>query len=255
MTIFSLRFAALQRHSSPWTLHSPGQKSYRSFDISVTCANLLQEKFNFVRKKLNFEVKPFTLPTIMSLDINQLLYAYTSGIFPMAQDGDIYWYDPDPRAILPLDNFHIPRSLQRTIKQGHFDIRIDHDFNAVIRACSDRPSTWISDEFIAAYNRLHQLGFAHTVETWHDGELVGGLYGVAIHGLFAGESMFSRERDASKVALVHLVRRMRARGLTLLDVQFQTDHLRRFGTIEIPREQYHLQLANALQQKATFGGE
>ena len=180
-----------------------------------------------------------------------LLNAYCQGIFPMAgPDGRVYWYDPDPRAILPLDGFHLPRSLAKVVQRGLFGIRVNSDFTAVIQACAEpgkgREESWISPEIIAAYTGLHQLGFAHSVECWQDGRLVGGLYGVAVRGLFAGESMFSRERDASKVALVHLVERLRRGGFQLLDLQFMTDHLRRFGAVEISRRKYRRRLREAL---------
>lgn len=182
-----------------------------------------------------------------------LISAYMQGIFPMGHaDGSIYWYDPDPRAIIPLDTFHTPRSLQRTIRKGVFEIRVDSDFRGVMRACSERDTTWITDEFIDAYERLHLLDLAHTVEAWQEGQLVGGLYGVAIRGLFAGESMFSRVKDASKVALVHLIERLKAGGYTLLDTQFVTPHLARFGATEISREEYKTRLAQALNVEATF---
>ena len=194
---------------------------------------------------------------VLSPDL--LLSAYCQGVFPMAHpNGDIYWYDPDPRTILPLDDgFHISRSLARVVRQEKFEIRIDHDFTAVMRACaeprSDSDETWINEELIYAYARLHELGFAHSVECWQNGRLVGGLYGVAIRGLFAGESMFSRERDSSKVALVHLVRRLRERGFQLLDTQFMTEHLRKFGAIEIPAHNYKVRLAYALTIDTKFG--
>ncbi len=172
------------------------------------------------------------------------------------EDGAIYWYDPDPRAIIPLENFHVPRSLARTIRRGQFEVRVDTAFRAVMEACAEstpgREVTWISQEFITAYSELHALGFAHSVECWRAGELVGGLYGVSLGGLFAGESMFSRATDASKVALVHLVERLRRGGFVLLDTQFMTDHLRRFGAIEIPREEYQARLAHALKCRARF---
>jgi leucyl/phenylalanyl-tRNA--protein transferase len=187
----------------------------------------------------------------MKLTPHLLLNAYSQGIFPMAdKDDTIYWYDPDPRAVIPLDTFHVPRSLARTIRQGQFEIRVDSAFRAVMEACAEpasgREVTWINSEIVAAYGELHALGFAHSVETWLGGELVGGLYGVALGGLFAGESMFSRVRDSSKVALVYLVERLRRGGFCLLDTQFMTDHLRRFGTIEIPREEYQARLTHAL---------
>lgn len=187
----------------------------------------------------------------MKLTPHLLLNAYSQGIFPMADDdGTIYWYDPDPRAIIPLDSFHIPRSLARTVRQGGFEIRFDTAFWAVMQACAEpgpsREKTWISQEILLAYTELHQLGFAHSVETWIDNRLVGGLYGVSLGGLFAGESMFSRVTDASKIALVYLVERLRQRGFALLDTQFMTEHLRRFGTVEISRTEYKTRLAHAL---------
>jgi leucyl/phenylalanyl-tRNA--protein transferase len=191
------------------------------------------------------------------VDIGLLLNAYSQGIFPMAdEDGSIYWYDPDPRAILPLDDFHIPRSLARRLRQGGFDVRVDTAFRDVITACAasapGRETSWISPEFIEAYCELHKLGFAHSVETWIDGELAGGLYGVTLQGLFAGESMFSRVTDSSKIALVHLVERLRQGGFCLLDVQFMTPHLKRFGAIEILRIEYKVRLAQALTVEARF---
>jgi leucyl/phenylalanyl-tRNA--protein transferase len=186
-----------------------------------------------------------------------LLNAYSQGIFPMADhDGAIYWYDPDPRAILPLDDFHVPRRLARTMRQGQFDIKVDTAFEAVMRACAEpaagRETSWINDEIIRVYTELFQSGFAHSVESWQAGNLVGGLYGVSLRGLFAGESMFSRETDASKVALVHLVERLRLGGFSLLDTQFTTAHLTRFGVIEIPRDEYKLRLAEAMLVDASF---
>jgi leucyl/phenylalanyl-tRNA---protein transferase len=184
-----------------------------------------------------------------------VLSAYMQGIFPMAHDdGDIYWYDPNPRAIFPLDEFHVPRRLAQRIRQGTFEIRVDTRYRAVMEGCANpqRGGTWISDELLEVYVKLHELGFAHSVECWQGGQLVGGLYGVAVKGLFAGESMFSRATDASKVALVHLVERLRAGGYTLLDTQFTTPHLERFGVMEIPRQQYKTRLQEALQVDANF---
>lgn len=187
------------------------------------------------------------------LDAVTLLNAYCQGIFPMDHDGEIYWYAPDPRAILPLDNFHLPRSLARTVKQKKYEVRIDTAFADVMRACArsapGREDTWISEEFVEVYSQLHEAGFAHSVESWQDGRLVGGLYGVAINSFFAGESMFSQARDASKVALVALVNYLRQRRFLLLDVQFTTPHLERFGVIEIPRTAYEKRLERALQAK------
>jgi len=172
------------------------------------------------------------------------------------EDGRIYWYDPDPRAIIPLDRFHVSRSLRRTIRQQLFDIRIDTAFTAVMEACAapapGREETWISEEIIQADTWLHKLGFAHSVEAWRGGELVGGLYGIAIGGFFAGESMFSLERDSSKVALAFLVARLNERGFQLLDTQFMTDHLRSLGAIEIPALVYKQWLGQALLSSATF---
>ena len=187
-----------------------------------------------------------------------LIAAYCQGIFPMADDdGQIYWYDPNPRAIIPLDTFHVPRRLARTLRHGGFEVRVNTSFRAVMEACAEpapgRPTTWIAPVMIDAYAELHALGFAHSVETWRKGRMVGGLYGVAIRGLFAGESMFSRERDASKVALVHLVERLRRGGFVLLDTQFVVGgHMLQFGTIEIPRDEYKRQLAQALLVPAIF---
>ncbi len=186
-----------------------------------------------------------------------LLSAYSQGWFPMAhEDGELYWHEPDPRTILPLDAFHISRSLVRMLKKGAFEIRRDTAFTAVIRACAapapGREETWINDDILEGYENLHRLGYAHSIESWRDGQLVGGLYGVALRGLFAGESMFSHETDASKVALVHLVQHLRARGFQLLDVQYMTPHLRRFGAVEISAAAYQRLLAKALAVDANF---
>ncbi|CAN5871987.1 leucyl/phenylalanyl-tRNA--protein transferase [soil metagenome] len=193
----------------------------------------------------------------MQLTPRLLFAAYSQGAFPMGHDdGEIYWYDPDPRCILPLDTFHVPRSLAQRIRQGGFEIRIDTAFRQVMLACAEpapgREQTWITAEILAAYCQFHELGFAHSVETWVDGQLVGGLYGVAIGGLFAGESMFSHRQDASKLALVYLVERLRAQGFVLHDTQFMTEHLRRFGAIEIPRTEYQRRLQLALQIDASL---
>ncbi len=194
----------------------------------------------------------------MQLTPRLLLSAYCEGIFPMAhEDGQIYWYDPDPRTILPLDTFHVPRRLQRLVKQAVFTVKVNTAFTAVMQACAapapNRETTWMSPEIIEAHTRLHHLGFAHSVECWQNGRLVGGLYGVAVQGLFAGESMFSLVPDSSKVALVHLVMRLRQGGFQLLDAQFMTDHLRQFGATEIPAADYKQQLACALSVSAHFG--
>ena len=194
----------------------------------------------------------------MELTPEVLLSGYMEGIFPMAHDdGRIYWYAPNPRAILPLDGLHVSQSLRRVIHRGLFDVRFDTAFDAVITACAapapGREQTWISAEIRSAYNELHRLGFAHSVESWVGEELAGGLYGVSIRGFFAGESMFSRRRDASKVSLYYLVQRLRARGFRLLDVQFLPPHLIRMGAVEIPRRLYLSQLRQALAVATSFG--
>ncbi len=188
-----------------------------------------------------------------------LLRAYAVGLFPMAEGADsdaIYWFDPEHRGILPLEAVHVPRRLRRTLRQGKFEIRIDHNVRAVIEACAEttpeRGGTWINRAVVEAYSALARQNSAHSVEAWHDNRLVGGLYGVALGGAFFGESMFSRERDASKVALVHLVARLRAGGFSLLDTQFVTDHLARFGAIEVSRAAYRARLLEALQRDADF---
>jgi len=198
----------------------------------------------------------FTLGLVAALTFEMLLSAYCNGIFPMAVNkrGDIRWFDPDPRAIIPIDeHFHIPHGLKRTLKKKPYEIVIDQDFEGVMEACSTaHGETWISKGIIRSYCELHERGFAHSVEARLDGELVGGLYGVHIRGAFFGESMFHRVTDASKVALVHLVERLRAGGFLLLDTQWTTPHLEQFGACEIPRDDYLKQLAQALQREATF---
>jgi len=185
-----------------------------------------------------------------------LLAAYASGWFPMAVDaGEIRWYSPDPRGILPLETFRVSRRLSRLMRQGRFEIRVDHDFTAVINACADRPDddgSWIDEEIVQSYCALHRHGFAHSVETWQGGALVGGLYGVALGGAFFGESMFHRVTDASKVALTALVERLRLGGFVLLDTQWVTDHLARFGAIEVPRQRYLALLESAMRVRAQF---
>lgn len=182
-----------------------------------------------------------------------IVHAYRRGLFPMADDaGEIGWYSPDPRAVFPLGAFKIPKSLAKTVRAGKFEIRIDGDFEAVMRACGAREETWISEEIVRAYTALHRLGLAHSVEAWQGGALVGGLYGVALGGAFMGESMFSRATDASKVCLVHLVERLKGRGYTLLDSQFPTEHLMRFGQALIPRREYLRQLEAALRLPCRF---
>src|SRR5690554_1672140 len=194
--------------------------------------------------------------------VQLLLSAYAQGIFPMAQpeeDGEIYWYAPDPRAILPLDGLKVSRRLAQTVRSGKFDVRVNTAFEEVMRECAApreiEAETWISQGLMEVYIDLHRLGFARSVEAWMDDTLVGGLYGVSIGGFFAGESMFFRERDASKVCLVHLVERMRARGFTLLDVQFTTAHLRSLGVVEVSRAEYEALVADAISLERDFGGD
>jgi leucyl/phenylalanyl-tRNA---protein transferase len=190
---------------------------------------------------------------------DMLLAAYSRGIFPMADDdGALGWYEPTVRAVIPLDGgFHVPGRLARTVRSARFELRVDSAFDEVIRACAaaapGRETTWISEEIVQAYGELYHLGIAHSVESWRDGRLVGGLYGVAIGGLFAGESMFHTERDASKVALVHLVERLRRGGFTLLDSQYIAGpHMLQFGTVEISRAEYHRRLRAALKVPASW---
>ena len=188
-----------------------------------------------------------------------LLDAYRHGIFPWPitdVDAPVAWWSPDPRAVIELDRFHVPRRLQRTYRNGRFELTCDRDFAGVIHGCATAAGrvgeTWLTPTMIRAYIRLHKLGHAHSVEAWQDGRLVGGTYGLAIAGLFAGESMFHRARDASKAALVHLVDHLRTRGYTLLDIQQLTPHTARFGAIEIRRAEYLARLAKALTLKVTF---
>jgi leucyl/phenylalanyl-tRNA--protein transferase len=191
-----------------------------------------------------------------------LLRAYAVGLFPMAEHRDdptLYWIDPEKRGILPLRGFHIPRRLRRTVRRNVFEIRCDSAFEQVIRACAapgpKRDESWINDEIVALYTDLFELGRAHSVEAWLDGELVGGLYGVSLGAAFFGESMFSTANDASKVALVHLVARLRKGGYKLLDTQFVTEHLSQFGVVEIPRGGYRQKLSDALDVSAAFPAE
>ncbi len=189
-----------------------------------------------------------------SLSPELVLLAYRAGYFPMADSrhGKIRWYTSDPRAIIPLDRFHVPRSLRQVLKKQPFSTTFDAAFPEVIRACADRVETWISDEVIEVYTALHRRGDAHSVEAWRGPDLAGGLYGVVIGGAFFGESMFSRQSNASKVALVALVRHLRNRGFRLLDSQFMNEHMRQFGTVEIPRARYSMLVAEATGARASF---
>jgi leucyl/phenylalanyl-tRNA--protein transferase len=188
-----------------------------------------------------------------------LLKAYAVGIFPMAEAADdpgLYWIEPEVRGVIPLERFHVPRRLKRTIAAGPYRVHIDRDFEAVVDGCAgatpDRPKTWINARIRRLYGELFELGHCHTVETWLDGELVGGLYGVRLGAAFFGESMFSRARDASKIALVHLVARLRVGGFRLLDTQFTTNHLKQFGAIDIDKRAYQRLLDDAIAADADF---
>jgi leucyl/phenylalanyl-tRNA--protein transferase len=190
----------------------------------------------------------------MMLTPQILLKAYSCGLFPMsesADDPELFWVDPEVRGIIPLDKFHIPRSLKKVINRGIFDIKINTDFPQVMRECAketdDRPTTWINDTILKLYHELHLTGHAHSIEAWKDGELVGGLYGVSLGSAFFGESMYSRVTDASKVCLAFLVKYMIKNNFTLLDTQFTTDHLIRFGAVDIPRDVYSILLSKAME--------
>jgi leucyl/phenylalanyl-tRNA--protein transferase len=179
---------------------------------------------------------------------------YRAGAFPMADSyGRIELYRCDPRSVLEFGDLHVSRSLARTIRKGFYEVRVDEDFEGVVRACADREETWISAAIVDAYVRLHRIGKAHSVEAYHEGELAGGLYGVSIGGAFMGESMFSRMSDASKVCFVYLVERLQERGYELLDCQIQNDHLARLGATEIPEVEYLRRLKHALELDRTFG--
>ena len=183
------------------------------------------------------------------LDPDLLLRAYSIGMFPMSDSrgaADVYWVEPRRRAIMPLDRFHLSRSLRKTVRSGHFTVTADRAFAEVVRRCADREDTWINSEIERAYNLLHDTGRAHSVEAWRGGELVGGLYGVSLGAAFFGESMFSSAADASKVALAWLVARLKVGGFTLLDCQFMTEHLRRLGAVEIDQKAYLALLVSAL---------
>lgn len=202
------------------------------------------------------------MPDTSKITPQMLVWAYSHGIFPMAhsRSGPVDWYAPDPRAILPLNSFHVPKSLGRRVRQNRFSVTVDRGFEQVIRACAEprrgEPETWINNEIIEAFTQLHELGVAHSIEAWlpaaenrydQDLRLAGGLYGVALGGAFFGESMFHRATDASKVCLVRLVEHLRHCGFTLLDIQFSNPHLVQFGLKEISRDQYTKLLRNALE--------
>jgi leucyl/phenylalanyl-tRNA--protein transferase len=197
--------------------------------------------------------------TALEITPEVLLKAYAVGIFPMAESADdpgLYWIEPEARGIIPLDAFHLPRRLARVVRAERFELRIDTDFAGVIAGCAGetqtRPKTWINARIRRLYGELFEMGACHTVEAWRDGKLAGGLYGVSLGAAFFGESMFSRESDASKVALVHLAARLKAGGYTLLDTQFTTPHLRRFGAVEVDRQAYQALLDAALRRNGDF---
>ena len=192
------------------------------------------------------------------IPINTLLDAYRAGLFPMAVGGRVGWFSPERRGILPLDRFHVPRRLQRVLRQGKFRTTIDTAFGEVIRACASRPDdagNWIDEEIIATYRNLHDAGFAHSVEVWQGERLAGGLYGVSFRGAFFGESMFHETTDASKVALCRLVERLCDHGYRLLDLQWLTPHLARLGAVDVPRRTYLAMLAEAMEVDCRFGEE
>jgi leucyl/phenylalanyl-tRNA---protein transferase len=182
-----------------------------------------------------------------------LLRAYSIGLFPMAESADdpeIFWVEPEMRGVIPLNEFHVSKSLAKTIRKAPFEIRFDSAFEAVMKLCAepapDRPSTWINRTILQLYRELHEMGHAHSVEAWEGDTLVGGLYGVSLGAAFFGESMFSRRTDASKICLVHLVERLRARNFQMLDTQFTTDHLKTFGAVDIPKDEYLILLRAAV---------
>jgi leucyl/phenylalanyl-tRNA--protein transferase len=198
-------------------------------------------------------------PFSIELTPELIIRAYQAGIFPMAEDAssdDLFWVSPQKRGIIPLDAFHVSRSLRKTLRTHPYSVRVDTDFPAIIEGCAtartERDTTWINAAIRKLYGQLFERGVVHTVEVWDGARLVGGLYGVALGGAFFGESMFHRATDASKIAMAHLVERLRAGGYRLLDTQFVTDHLKTFGGVEISREEYEVRLADALQHPGDF---
>ena len=182
-----------------------------------------------------------------------VLKAYAMGIFPMGGDfGEIRWYSPDPRCIFDLENFHVPKRLARTARKGIFELKVNTAWDDVVHRCADRDTTWITDQIFSVYTELHELGFAHSVEAYCEGQLAGGLYGVSIGGAFMGESMFHERTDASKICLLYLVERLKSRGFVLLDCQFMTPHLAKFGAINIPKSEYIDRLHRALALTCHF---
>jgi leucyl/phenylalanyl-tRNA--protein transferase len=213
----------------------------------------------FHRNALQVQLRILFILQILSsipfqmIDPELLLQGYRLGVFPMAMEDDsIAWFSPDPRAIIPLEDFHLPHGLRRDWRKQIFEIEVDNRFGEVIRGCAKRADTWINSEIIESYERLHELGYAHSIEAWSKGKLAGGLYGVAIGGAFFGESMFHREKNASKISLVGLVEHLRARKFALLDTQWITPHLAQFGATEISREQYLKRLKRAVDLSRKF---
>lgn len=191
----------------------------------------------------------------MTLTPSLMLSAYAAGVFPMAESKDdptVVWVEPHERGVLPLEEFHVPKRLARLYRSHKYEVRFDHDFMGTIKACANREETWINEEIESVFRKLHEMGFAHSVETYDGDTLVGGLYGLAIGGAFFGESMFSTKRDASKVALVALAERLKEKGFTLLDTQFMTEHLKQFGGMTIPRDDYLRRLGRAIRLDVRF---
>ena len=196
---------------------------------------------------------PKQRPRPQTLPPEVLLQAYAAGMFPMAlENGELGWFSPDPRGIIPIREFHVPHGLEKVLRKCPFEVRFNTAFGDVMRGCAARETTWINEAILESYTALHRMGYAHSVEVWRDGELRGGLYGVSLGGAFFGESMFSREANASKVALHALVRRLEERGYTLLDTQWVTEHLSQFGAHEIPRGTYMRRLQRARALDCTF---
>ena len=196
-------------------------------------------------------------PQAQRLTPELLLHAYMAGVFPMAEgrdDAEVFWVDPKRRGVLPLDGFHISRSLKRRILKEPFEVRFNTDFAGVVAGCAEREETWINDVIFDLYVKLFTYGFAQSIEVWDEDTLIGGVYGVTLGGAFFGESMFSRKRDASKVALAYLIAHLNRSGFTLFDTQFLTDHLASLGAVEISRSDYHKRLETALDQSADFRG-
>lgn len=241
------------RYKETMTVSAPrGRLLVKTGILHTGAARSLQKGQNH---PLTYALLTYCPLCAMDISPADVLYAYQHGVFPMADpdaDDALVWVRPDPRGILPLKEFHVPTNLQKLVDQGAFTVRTDAAFDEVMAACADRSSTWLSDELQALFRALHRQGYAHSVEAYYEGALAGGLYGLALGGAFFGESMFYREDNASKVALVHLVEQLKAGGFILLDIQWATDHLRQFGAMEIPRPDYERRLQAALLIEATW---